>query len=386
MLSRTRVTSSAFAREAQSVVAGAIGADELADGAVVRAIIFQRSDETITATDNVTLAEGENIAFTPDEVTGRVTISATPSDDALGDISAVQAGTGLGGGGQSGDVTLFIQDEGIDSRQLATGAVIGRTVEDGVVQAGANITVTRDQNDNFVVAASDEQATVDVDSTLIGEGTADAPLGVNPEAVVTSVTAGPGLSSGEQTTGNITLSIADGGVGANQIATDAITAPKINTANSPSNGDFLKYVGGQLRWSDDVFFDSATQPSSIRWKENVRTLEDPLALVAQLRGVRFDWKEGGESDVGVIAEEVAQVLPELVEFDDDGQARGVHYAKLVAVLIEAIKDQQQVVKSKEETIQALRDDLHALEVRLNQVEHLLRPSSDTPSTGRDAHR
>ena len=34
-------------------------------------------------------------------------------------------------------------------------------------------------------------------------------------------------------------------------------------------------------------------PSSIRWKENVRTLDDPLALVEQLRGVRYDWKENG---------------------------------------------------------------------------------------------
>ncbi len=75
--------------------------------------------------------------------------------------------------------------------------------------------------------------------------------------------------------------------------------------------------------------------SSRRWKTDIRPLERSLSLVQKLQGVRYRWKASGDPDIGLIAEEVGEVLPEVVQYADNGEdARSVQYARLVAVLIE----------------------------------------------------
>jgi hypothetical protein len=83
--------------------------------------------------------------------------------------------------------------------------------------------------------------------------------------------------------------------------------------------------------------------SSGRWKQNIAPIPNALDKLLQLRGVEFDWiaDHGGQRDIGLIAEEVAQVVPTIVHMEDDGiNARGLDYARLVPLLIEAIKAQQ----------------------------------------------
>jgi hypothetical protein len=83
--------------------------------------------------------------------------------------------------------------------------------------------------------------------------------------------------------------------------------------------------------------------SSGRWKQNITPIPNALDKLLQLRGVEFDWiaDHGGQRDIGLIAEEVAQVVPAIVHMEDDGiNARGLDYARLVPLLIEAIKAQQ----------------------------------------------
>jgi hypothetical protein len=80
--------------------------------------------------------------------------------------------------------------------------------------------------------------------------------------------------------------------------------------------------------------------SSIRWKENVQPIDNALDKVLSLQGVLYDWKpeHGGKRDIGFIAEEVARILPEIVQMDADGiHALGLDYSRLVPVLVEAIK-------------------------------------------------
>ena len=75
--------------------------------------------------------------------------------------------------------------------------------------------------------------------------------------------------------------------------------------------------------------------SDINYKENINTVNDALSKVEQMRGVRFDWKESGLPSYGVIAQELQEVLPELVHGDDP---KTVNYNGIIGVLIEAIKD------------------------------------------------
>jgi hypothetical protein len=71
----------------------------------------------------------------------------------------------------------------------------------------------------------------------------------------------------------------------------------------------------------------------------VETLTGSLDAVQALRGVSFDWIDNGGSEIGVIAQEVEAVLPALVNTNDQG-IKSVKYGNMVAVLIEAIKEQQ----------------------------------------------
>jgi hypothetical protein len=100
--------------------------------------------------------------------------------------------------------------------------------------------------------------------------------------------------------------------------------------------------------------------SSITLKDNVRTYENALDTVNRLRGVSFDWKDSGKPGVGLIAEEVAKVVPEVVAYND-GAATGVNYASLVGVLVEAVKEQQGIVKEQQEAIKELQQRIIALE-------------------------
>jgi len=77
--------------------------------------------------------------------------------------------------------------------------------------------------------------------------------------------------------------------------------------------------------------------SDERLKDNIKTLENPLETVKSLRGVSYDMF--GKHKVGVIAQEVEAVVPEVVHTNDDGY-KSVSYGNLVGVLIEAVKEQQ----------------------------------------------
>jgi acyl-[acyl carrier protein]--UDP-N-acetylglucosamine O-acyltransferase len=71
-------------------------------------------------------------------------------------------------------------------------------------------------------------------------------------------------------------------------------------------------------------------------KNNIKTLENALDKVNKLRGVEFNWKDTGNKEIGLIAQEVEQIVPELV-IESDG-TKSVRYPNLVALLIEAIKE------------------------------------------------
>ena len=86
-------------------------------------------------------------------------------------------------------------------------------------------------------------------------------------------------------------------------------------------------------------------------KENISTIENSIDKVNALRGVDFNWKKDGKKQIGVIAQEVEKILPELVETMPDGY-KGVHYGNIVGLLIEAIKEQQKEINELKEKINA----------------------------------
>lgn len=100
--------------------------------------------------------------------------------------------------------------------------------------------------------------------------------------------------------------------------------------------------------STDPIADAWTTYSSRRWKTNIQTIDGALDKVSKLRGVTYEWKQDGKHDIGLIAEEVGEVIPEVVAYEENGvDAKSVDYARLVALLIEAIKEQKQRIEALE---------------------------------------
>jgi len=126
--------------------------------------------------------------------------------------------------------------------------------------------------------------------------------------------------------------------------------------------DFRFSDGGTFHARADIIAYSST-PSDERLKDNVITIDNGLSLVNQLRGVTYDWNVGskqGTRDIGVIAQEVEKVLPELVKenklpliTDSDETYKTVDYEKLTAVLIEAVKELSQKVENIEKNCDCL---------------------------------
>ena len=103
-------------------------------------------------------------------------------------------------------------------------------------------------------------------------------------------------------------------------------------------------------------------------KKEIETLEGALAMVLDLRAVTFKWDTSNPdlgnlnegSQVGVIAQEVEKIIPELVTERPDGY-KGVSYGQLSAVLVEAIKEQQSLIDKQEHIITDLSRRIELLE-------------------------
>ena len=105
--------------------------------------------------------------------------------------------------------------------------------------------------------------------------------------------------------------------------------------------------------------------SSRRWKTNIRTLQAALAKVEQLRGVSYDRKDSGKHEIGVIAEEVGAVVPEVVTYEKNAtDASGVDYGRLMALLIEGMKQQQKQIQQLKSQLRETRATVRKLKAQV----------------------
>ena len=90
--------------------------------------------------------------------------------------------------------------------------------------------------------------------------------------------------------------------------------------------------------------------SDQRFKKNISTITDAGSMLKQIRGVRFDWMRDGSHDIGVIAQEVFEVIPEAIVSSMNGSMLTVAYNKIIPLLIETIKDLQSRVETLEKNL------------------------------------
>jgi hypothetical protein len=108
--------------------------------------------------------------------------------------------------------------------------------------------------------------------------------------------------------------------------------------------------------------------SDRRFKQNITPIDSALEKVAKLQGVTYTWDKTNfprrffpdGSEVGLIAQDVESVIPEVVQTDAEGY-KSITYDKLTAVLIEAVKEMKQKIDSQDSLIQTQNARLKALE-------------------------
>ena len=94
------------------------------------------------------------------------------------------------------------------------------------------------------------------------------------------------------------------------------------------------FVSGIITATD---YDSA---SDIRLKENIQKIDNPIDKIIRIEGVTFDWKSNNKSSMGVIAQNIEKVLPQLV---NGGDSKTVNYNGIIGLLIECVKTQQEQI-------------------------------------------
>ena len=84
--------------------------------------------------------------------------------------------------------------------------------------------------------------------------------------------------------------------------------------------------------------------SSERYKNDIQILDKPMDVLNKINGVSFKWKDTGKQDYGFIAEDVGQVLPDIVSWEKNNiDAQGMDYQKIISFLVEAVKNQQKEI-------------------------------------------
>ncbi|MEP3387708.1 MAG: tail fiber domain-containing protein [Reichenbachiella sp.] len=128
--------------------------------------------------------------------------------------------------------------------------------------------------------------------------------------------------------------------------------------------------------------DGMVQSSDARFKKNVKSIDNALAKTQQLNGYTYNWNklakrqkgiDNKEEQVGVLAQELEAVFPQLVKTDEDGY-KAVNYAALTAVLIEAVKELSEQVSTLQGENAELKAELtkvDELEIKIDLIQKLL---------------
>jgi hypothetical protein len=125
-------------------------------------------------------------------------------------------------------------------------------------------------------------------------------------------------------------------------------APRVTNLPGDPGTNTMKWHTGTEAWSYDT--------SSARYKDNIVDSPYGLDAVLAMKSRFFNYKSSGRPDVGFIAEEMVDVVPELVQKNKDNEPDSVSYDRLTAVLCKAIQELTARVKTLEEKIDATNSE------------------------------
>jgi hypothetical protein len=123
-----------------------------------------------------------------------------------------------------------------------------------------------------------------------------------------------------------------------------------------NDADTKSVQSSSVRFVGDVEVQGTfTESSSIRFKENIKPLELALSKVEQLNPVTYNKIGVEEEEIGLIAEEVAELFPEVVTYNEEGLVSGVQYQRLSVILLKAMQEQNAVIAALTERVNKLEN-------------------------------
>jgi pyrimidine operon attenuation protein/uracil phosphoribosyltransferase len=203
--------------------------------------------------------------------------------------------------------------------------------------------------------ATNVSSSININTTGIITATSFSGSGTNLTGIVTSIVAGTNITvSGS--TGQVTINSTGGGGGGSIAILDntstndtfyvgiaSTTTGDLATLNVSSTKLTFNPSTGNL-----VAGGTVTANSDEKLKENIKTIENALEKVLSLRGVEYDRIDTGDHQIGVIAQEVERIIPDVVYGDE---TKSVAYGNIVGLLIEAIKDQNKRIEELERRLE-----------------------------------
>jgi hypothetical protein len=261
---------------------------------------------------------------------------------------------------------------GTTDTQTLTNKTLTSPIINGGSFSSAGITFTGSTSGTTTLQASAVASGVitlpAVTATLVGRNTTDTLTnktiaadsntitGLTNASLINSTISGVSLGSNLNTLSFGSYLTSTGSYNGSTARTVSVAGTSVNTGNTlvarDISGDFTAgtITVTNLTASQTIQAQDFNSTSDNRVKENIKTVENSLEIIKSLRGVSFDWKETGKSSYGVIAQELQEVLPELVK---NGEVKSVNYNGLIGVLIEGMKSQQEQINRLEQKIQEL---------------------------------
>ena len=364
----TNATNAASADTLSAACNGCVTGAKIASGQVVKSVN--------SLTDNVTLAAGSNITITPTgntltiaSTSGGVGGSGTPNSIPLWDAGGTTLGTsaitqsasgnvGIGTNAPTEKLTIqtatsnygFVQTDGT----ITVGSFVGGSGNGGWYGTKSNHPLY------FFTGDSSPQMTLTTEGRVgIGTTTPRNLLEIrstNPFVGINLV--GPNGQDAFVARGDGSALVADElEIGGNVYIGRPIFFPLRKLM-----------VAGRARISSipleasiaAVCFNAAGDllqcgASSLKWKTNVQSYRSGLDVIRRLRPISFNWKEDGRPEIGLGAEDVAKVAPAFAFTNSKGEVEGVKYERLNILLINAVKEQQQIIVSQQHQINLLKN-------------------------------
>lgn len=433
---RKPITSSGFTHSALSIVDGSVTTPKIADGAVTAPKLAVNSVDSTKIVAGSVGAVAVNGAEVQLRVSGNCAAGnaiRVVNQDGTAVCEPVGAGGGIGGSGTTNQIAKFTSSMTIGSSGISeVGGNVGigtlnpldklsvqTTAENfGVIHTDGNIAVgtwigagssgvdsgwfgTKSNHAlRFFTGNSSAIMTIHTNRN-IGIGTTEPTLGklqvISPTsepftAVWGESTVGEGVR-GQSNSGNgivgltrsdsagsgvVGVSLAGGAAGRfrGNVEIERVTLPDGRVTGTLSIGELPSGTTPLCLGSlSRVAFCS----SSIRYKEQVENFTSGLELMGKLRPITFRWKEGGEPDLGLIAEEVSRVEPLLVTHNKQGNIEGVKYDRLSAVLINAVQQQQAQIAEQHRTMAKLQQENRDLRARFAVLERLIQQAAEMKS-------